>query len=95
MMEKITLNDAIKQVGTFPIAKGIVTQSFDFNNAGNGIYTVNRINCPNQPVAAIGTLVSFSDTYQCQIYVPILTDAGIYMRASDTNNRWTEWRNIM
>lgn len=73
--------------------RGIVEEGFDFNNAKSGVYTVNKTNCTNQPFPAIGTLVSFNDSYKLQVFMCIADGSQMFMRVSDVHY-WAPWRKI-
>lgn len=106
-MKKIELSDAaiIEQI------KGLIAydklfnsrgakspSSFDFNDAGNGVYTINaNEHYENMPVDKYGCLVSFVDEpyYGMQIYIPIEPSTTLYVRVRGSKDSgWKSWRSI-
>ena len=67
----------------------------DFNDANYGIYTVAYRNASNRPSDDVGILLCFKSTYIAQIFVPIVTENGIYVRSRDVeSDSWRAWRKI-
>lgn len=69
--------------------------SFDFNDAKNGIYTINaNEHYENMPVDKYGCLVSFVDgtLYGMQLYVPLEQSTTVYYRVRGSEQSgWKQW----
>ena len=68
---------------------------FDFNNAENGIYTINENNFyENMPIQKYGCLISFIDNnyYGIQFYIPLESKGNVYFRVRGSKESgWKNW----
>lgn len=67
------------------------SDTFDFNNAATGIYTVNNRQCQNQPINEIGVLICFRSTYIAQFFVSIIGNKTYVRTRDNTQDSWKEW----
>lgn len=71
--------------------RGLSYDSFDFNNAATGVYTVNGRQCQNQPINEIGVLICFRSTYIVQFFVSLIGNKTYVRTRDNTQDSWKEW----
>ena len=85
----------LQKLNTYFKDRGLTnSDTFDFNNADTGVYTVNTRQCQNQPINEIGVLLCFRSTYIAQFFVSLIENKT-YVRTRDAlQDSWRDWKKL-
>ena len=91
----ISVVGGLQKLNTYFKDRGLTnSDTFDFNNADTGVYTVNTRQCQNQPINEIGVLLCFRSTYIAQFFVSLIENKT-YVRTRDAlQDSWRDWKKL-
>lgn len=85
----------LQNLNTYFKDRGLTnSDTFDFNNAATGVYTVNNRQCQNQPINEIGVLLCFRSTYIAQFFVSLIGNKTYVRTRDNLQDSWRDWNEL-
>ena len=85
----------LQHLNTYFKDRGLTnSDTFDFNNAATGYYTVNNRQCQNQPINEIGVLICFRSTYIAQFFVSLIGNKTYVRTRDNLQDSWRDWNEL-
>lgn len=85
----------LQNLNTYFKDRGLTnSDTFDFNNAATGVYTVNNRECQNQPINEIGVLLCFRSTYIAQFFVSLIGNKTYVRTRDNLQDSWRDWNEL-
>lgn len=90
-----TVLGGLQNLNTYFKDRGLTnSDTFDFNNAATGVYTVNNRQCQNQPINEIGVLLCFRSTYIAQFFVSLIGNKTYVRTRDNLQDSWRDWNEL-